>query len=336
MTMAEVEERAARGLPTREPKALPHLWQRLLAGAAVPGTVVIAVSACLALTDAGFAPGNTILPIALATLVWVALLERVLPWNRDWLHARGDLRTDALYLPTQSLVGALFAPLVASIAVAGAGWLSLISPGGVWPSEWPVLAQVVLASVIRELFDYWGHRAMHHFDLLWRLHATHHSATRLYWLNGARAHPGEIAFRFGILGVLPLATLGVGPEVLALTTVAALAADAFQHANIALRLGPLSWLYSIGDAHRWHHSRERAEADSNYGNVYLFWDAVFGTRYLPSDREPPRRVGIEGLDAFPTGFFAQWLSPFRWQRILRESASTPRASAASAPSRRPA
>ena len=84
-------------------------------------------------------------------------------------------------------------------------------------------------------------------------------------------------------------------------------------------MGPLSWIYSIGDVHRWHHSRDRAEADSNYGNVYIFWDAVFGTRYLPADREAPTAVGIAGLDAFPRGFFAQWLSPFRWKRIERES-----------------
>ena len=96
-------------------------------------------------------------------------------------------------------------------------------------------------------------------------------------------------------------------------------ADSFQHANINLRLGPLSWIYSIGDVHRWHHSRDRLEADSNYGNVYIFWDAVFGTRYLPADREAPTAVGIDGLDAFPRGFFAQWASPFRWRRIERES-----------------
>jgi sterol desaturase/sphingolipid hydroxylase (fatty acid hydroxylase superfamily) len=156
---------------------------------------------------------------------------------------------------------------------------------------------------------------MHEIPWLWRLHATHHSAPRLYWLNGTRAHPFEIALRFGLVGVVPLALLGIDARVLALTAVAALAADTFQHANIALRLGPLAWIYSIGDAHRWHHSRMRGEADANYGNVYLVWDAVFGTRYLPADREAPTEVGIEGLDAFPKGFVGQWLSPFRWSRI---------------------
>lgn len=297
-----------------------RVWQRVLGALVLPAGVVGSVALCLALMDAGVEPATTVLPIGAGMLLVVAGLERILPWHRDWLHSKGDLRTDALYLPTQAGVSALLAPVSAAIAVAVGGWLAGFAPGGLWPHDWPVLWQVVLASVVREFFDYWAHRAMHEFDGLWRLHATHHSAPRLYWLNGVRAHPGEIAFRFGLIGVLPLAILGVEERVLALTAVAALGADTFQHANIALRLGPLSWIYSVGDAHRWHHSRTREEADSNYGNVYLFWDAVFGTRYLPADREPPTRVGIEGLDAFPSTFFAQWGTPFRWARLLRASA----------------
>lgn len=107
--------------------------------------------------------------------------------------------------------------------------------------------------------------------------------------------------------------------ILAQVLLAAVVADAFQHANIAIRLGPLSWIFSVGDLHRWHHSRERRESDTNYGNVYIFWDVVFGTRYLPKDRTPPGDVGFGGMDTFPTGFFAQLLSPFRWAEIRRDS-----------------
>lgn len=305
----------------RDGATLDRTWQKVLAAGAVPGAVVGCVALAMAMMDAGVPPAATVLPIGAGMLLVVAALGQVLPWHRGWLHSRGDLGVDALYLPTQAGVGALFGPLAASLAVAGGGAIERLSPGGVWPSEWPLIAQIVLASVIREFFDYWAHRVMHEADFLWRFHATHHSAPRLYWLNGTRAHPIEIAFRFGLVGVIPLAVLGVDERVLALTSVAALAADTFQHANVALRLGPLAWVYSIGDAHRWHHSRVREEADRNYGNVYLFWDAVFGTRYLPADREPPTDVGMTGLDAFPRGFLAQWLSPFRWGRILRESGS---------------
>ncbi|MBJ18205.1 MAG: sterol desaturase family protein [bacterium] len=304
----------------RKGSDLERTWQKVLAVSILPLAVLSALVAALSMMKAGMQPAQVVLPISLAAFVLVALMERVLPWHDDWNRSEGDLRTDALYMPTHLGVSALLAPTVASLAVAAGGWLSEQMSGGGWPTSWPIAAQVLLATVVREFFDYWGHRVMHSADWLWRFHATHHSVTRLYWLNGARAHPLEIAFRFGFLGVFPLAMLGVGETVLALTTVAALSADAFQHANIAFRLGPLSWIYSVGDVHRWHHSCLRAEADRNYGNVYIFWDAFFGTRYLPEDREAPTEVGIDGLDAFPRGFFAQWISPFRWSNIERESA----------------
>jgi sterol desaturase/sphingolipid hydroxylase (fatty acid hydroxylase superfamily) len=275
----------------------------------------------------------TVFPLSIASLVLVAVMERVLPYRREWNRSHGDLRTDSLYFLTQIVVGGLMAPVLGVLTIVIGGWLSEQFGGTLWPVHWPVLAQVVLASVIREFFDYWAHRAMHHYDWLWRMHATHHSAKRVYWLNAIRAHPGEIALRFSLVWVLPLAVLGVPREVLALATVAAVVADAFQHANIAIRLGPLSWIFSVGDLHRWHHSRERSEADSNYGNVYIFWDAVFGTRFLPADREPPAKVGIAGLEAFPDGFFAQWISPFRWARIKQESSSSPAPSTRSEASR---
>lgn len=301
--------------------ALKDSARGILAVSLVPASVAGGVWAALWAIDSGFAPEMVVFPISLAILLLVAIMERVLPYRRDWNRSHGDLRTDALYYLTQIVIGGLLAPVLWMLTIDVGGWLSAQAGGSLWPSHWPVLAQVLLATVVREFFDYWAHRSMHHYNWLWRMHATHHSAERVYWLNATRAHPGEIAYRFCFVWVLPLALLGVPEYVLALTTVAAVIADAFQHANIAIRLGPLSWIFSIGDLHRWHHSADRSEADTNFGNVYIFWDAVFGTRYLPSDRKPPRRVGIDGLDAFPRGFFAQWLSPFRWEQIKRDSSA---------------
>jgi len=293
----------------------------ILAVSLVPASVAGAVGAALWAINSGIDPVMVVVPISFGVLLFVAIMERILPYRREWNRSHGDIRTDALYYITQIFVGALLAPVFGMLAVIIGGWLSAKAGHSLWPAHWPILAQVVLASIVREFFDYWAHRSMHHFDWLWRLHATHHSATRVYWLNAMRAHPGEVAYRFFFAWVLPLSQLGASTDVLALTTVAAVVADAFQHANIAIRLGPLNWVYSIGNLHRWHHSRDRHEADANYGNVYIFWDIVFGTRYLPDDREPPEQVGIAGLDAFPRGFFAQLISPFRWARIQRDSAS---------------
>jgi sterol desaturase/sphingolipid hydroxylase (fatty acid hydroxylase superfamily) len=88
----------------------------------------------------------------------------------------------------------------------------------------------------------------------------------------------------------------------------------FQHANIDFRLGPLSWIFSVGELHRWHHSTVIDEANRNYGNNFIFWDAVFGTRFLPADRDCPADLGIGR--SFPTTLGAQLAAPFRWSRLV--------------------
>jgi sterol desaturase/sphingolipid hydroxylase (fatty acid hydroxylase superfamily) len=120
----------------------------------------------------------------------------------------------------------------------------------------------------------------------------------------------------GTIGVLPLAFLGAQQEVFILLGIINIVVGFFQHANIDFKLGPLGWIFSIGDLHRWHHSRERSEHDRNYGNNFIFWDTVFGTRFLPADRQPPDDIGIH---YFPRTVGAQILAPLRWNRIENAS-----------------
>ena len=188
-----------------------------------------------------------------------------------------------------------------------------------WPRSWPLLAQLPLAWVLVELFAYWPHRWLHEVPWLWRLHATHHSAERLYWLNATRAHPLEHVFR-GCIGALPLAVVGATPELIALSVLCDGVIGLFQHANIDFRLGPLNYVFSAAPVHRWHHSRARFEADHNYGDSFIFWDLVFGTYYNPAQREVDE-LGVDALDAYPRGFLGQLAAPFRWRAIERASAA---------------
>ena len=64
--------------------------------------------------------------------------------------------------------------------------------------------------------------------------------------------------------------------------------------------------------HRWHHSKNIDEANNNYGANLIVWDIVFGTRFLPKDRQPPEEIGIETLPDFPQTYVGQFLSPIRW------------------------
>jgi len=59
--------------------------------------------------------------------------------------------------------------------------------------------------------------------------------------------------------------------------------------------------------HRWHHTSQDEGLDRNFGGVFLFWDRLFGTLYLPEGRQP-ERFGVSGEQA-PESFFAQLAWP---------------------------
>jgi sterol desaturase/sphingolipid hydroxylase (fatty acid hydroxylase superfamily) len=285
----------------------------------MPGTLAVAIGGAILAMAHGVAPTLVVPVVFVAAIPWVAWLERVLPYRPAWNRAQGDLLADALYFPTTSAVIGLVRPALATLGVAAGGFVSERFGIGLWPHHWPLAAQLGLSWVVVELFAYWPHRWLHEVPWLWRLHATHHSPERLYWLNATRAHPLEHAFR-SCFNMLPLAVAGASTELLALQVISDAVIGFFQHANVDFRLGPLDYVFSAAPVHRWHHSRSREEADHNYGDNFIFWDVVFGTYFRPSDREV-EALGIAGLDAFPKSYVAQLLAPLRWRSI--EEASRP-------------
>jgi sterol desaturase/sphingolipid hydroxylase (fatty acid hydroxylase superfamily) len=273
-----------------------------------------------ALTDGGD-PTATVAVATLGSMVVIALLERCFPHHQSWLHSHDDIRTDIAHALTIAVVSgwALSGSLIVGVAVSQ--WLGESAGLGLWPTTWPWLAQLPLALAIAELPKYWHHRLQHETDLLWRYHAVHHSAPRLYFLNAARFHPIDITIDT-FLGVSTIVALGCPVELVALFGTASAVHGYFQHANLGIRIGWLNYVFSMAELHRWHHSKTVEEANHNYGQNLILWDLVFGTFYWPDDREPPEAIGIPDLPAFPMTYFRQQASPFTWRRIEQESRSS--------------
>jgi sterol desaturase/sphingolipid hydroxylase (fatty acid hydroxylase superfamily) len=180
-----------------------------------------------------------------------------------------------------------------------------ISLSNAWPEQWPLVAQLVLAVVIYELGGYWLHRLQHERGVLWRLHAVHHSAPRLYWLTFARNHPLDLAVSFA-LSITPVLMLGAGDHVLLLLGTLVLVTSALQHANLEIAVGPLERVLNVTGVHEHHHSLDPAQANANYGGMLLLWDRAFGTYRRVT--EPTGEVGLR--EAFPTRYLGQIASPF--------------------------
>lgn len=232
----------------------------------------------------------------------VIVLERWSPHAQAWQRPREDVVTDALHLVVTGVVVSSIPGLVITEP-----WMS------VWPDQLPVVVQVAIALLAKDFVVYWVHRLLH--GPLWRFHAIHHSAQRIYWLNSWRAHPVE-GLVAATAALVPLLAVGA-PETVALSVWAFSSIFAMlQHSNIELHGGWLNRVFALAELHRWHHSRDPREQNSNFGAIFILWDSLFGTRYFP-DRPPPIRVGIEGMDDFPTAYGAQLIAPLdasRWSR----------------------
>ena len=180
---------------------------------------------------------------------------------------------------------------------------------GFWPDDWALGAQLAAALVLGQFGEYWAHRSLHEVPWLWRFHAVHHSPERLYFLNAARFHPVDISFLFCVV-LGPLLVLGAGSDLMLLVMTWISVHGLFQHCNVHLRLGPLNYIFSMAELHRWHHSLDVSEANRNYGNNILFWDLVFRTVYWPRDRDASSTIG-NNIEDYPKGYLGQLAAPFR-------------------------
>jgi sterol desaturase/sphingolipid hydroxylase (fatty acid hydroxylase superfamily) len=245
----------------------------------------------------------------------VALLERLSPHRAEWNEGHGDVPADALYLLVSSpLAQALFEATLRGAAVAGAAALTSRFGFSPWPASWPPLAQLFLAIAVAEFGHYWFHRISHENAWVWRLHATHHSAPRLYWLNATRFHPLDL-FALLAFQTLPLILAGATPRAILMYSLFAAVYGQLQHANVRLRTGPLDWLFATPGLHRFHHSTDPREGNANYGAILIGWDLVFRSFFRPRGRDFDGPVGIAAMPHFPRGWLAQLASPFRWSEI---------------------
>jgi sterol desaturase/sphingolipid hydroxylase (fatty acid hydroxylase superfamily) len=122
---------------------------------------------------------------------------------------------------------------------------------------------------------YWYHRAAHRVRLLWAIHMNHHSSVEMNF---------SVAFRqawFGPISKAPffmvMPLVGFDPSI---TLVAALCSRLWGVVGHTQWIGKLGWLDSIFNTpstHRVHHGTNLEYIDRNYGNLFIFWDRLFGT-----------------------------------------------------------
>lgn len=151
-----------------------------------------------------------------------------------------------------------------------------------------VSVKAALAFILFDLTIYLWHKANHRLDWLWRFHKVHHSDRSMNVSTAFRLHFAEILLTTAVKALFIIVS-GVEVAIVAACEAVTSVFVLFHHANVAFRAERwLGRIFVVPALHRVHHSVQRSEHDSNYGQVFSVWDRIFGTYTAPR----PVEVGL--------------------------------------------
>ncbi|KQS34557.1 sterol desaturase family protein [Pedobacter sp. Leaf194] len=147
--------------------------------------------------------------------------------------------------------------------------------------KWYVWIFLLLAT---DLVWYWYHRLGHEINLLWAAHIVHHQSEEFNLSAAARITTIQAIFRNVFWCILPL--LGFHPDMIIVILLAHGAYSFFTHTQLIGKIRWLEHVFITPSLHGVHHASDEKYLDKNYGDVFVFWDKIFGT--FQTEEELPK------------------------------------------------
>jgi sterol desaturase/sphingolipid hydroxylase (fatty acid hydroxylase superfamily) len=167
-------------------------------------------------------------------------------------------------------------------------WLNENSIGLLYLITLPVGVKLCISVALYDLTAYWIHRGTHKIPLLWRFHRVHHSDTTMDASTVFRFHPIELILVFGTGNIITAALFGTDVFSMALYYFLLYLFFFFEHANLNYPKwlnSTLGLIFVMPDHHRVHHQQEQFFTDSNYADILIIWDRLFGTfKMMPLEK----------------------------------------------------
>jgi len=149
------------------------------------------------------------------------------------------------------------------------------------PNVWWVWILLILAT---DFVWYWYHRLGHEVNFLWAAHIVHHQSEEFNLSVSARITTFQALIRNVFWCVLPF--VGFHPLMVVVILSVHGTYSFFTHTQM---IGKLGWLENIlitPSLHGVHHASDEKYLDKNYGDVFVFWDKMFGT--FQEEEEAPK------------------------------------------------
>lgn len=211
-----------------------------------------------------------ILLIAMPAFLGLVLFEKW--WG--WRKGNDTLRhMDMISSLSSGITNTTKDVLGLSIAIISYGWM--VDHLAIVHVHSTILVYII-AFFALDLAGYIGHRIDHEYNFFWNAHIIHHSSEDFNLACALRQNI-SIIFRIFTVFLLPAALLGVPGKVVAVIAPLHLFAQFWYHTQHIGKMGFLEKIIVTPSHHRVHHAFNKEYLDKNYGQIFIFWDKMFGT-----------------------------------------------------------
>ncbi len=149
------------------------------------------------------------------------------------------------------------------------------------PNDWYMWILLLLAA---DFVWYWYHRLGHEINIFWAAHIVHHQSEEFNFTAAARITTIQALIRTVFWCALPL--VGFHPTMVMGILVAHGMYSFFTHTQVIKAPKWLEYVFITPSLHGVHHASDEKYLDKNYGDVFVFWDKMFGT--FQKEEEAPK------------------------------------------------
>jgi hypothetical protein len=211
-----------------------------------------------------------ILIIAMPAFLLLVIFEKWYGWRKGFDTVK---TLDMVSSLSSGVTNSTKDVLGLSIAIISYGWLVEHLTVYKVQSSWLLY---VIAFLALDFSGYWVHRLAHSVNFFWNNHIVHHSSEE-FNLACALRQSISVYFRIYAFLLIPAAIFGVPQQVIAVVGPLHLFAQFWYHTRHIGRMGILEYIIVTPAHHRVHHAINPEYLDKNYGQIFIFWDRMFGT-----------------------------------------------------------
>ncbi len=173
--------------------------------------------------------------------------------------------------------------LMAFMLVFTSDWVVANNFGLVQWLNLPTIWVMILGLLLLDFLGAWlAHYTEHHVKWMWQFHVIHHTDQHVDTTTANRHHPGESVIRFTFT-ILAVFIVGAPMWLVFLYQSMSVALSQFNHSNVKMPKwldNALLLVFCTPNMHRVHHHYRQPYSDSNYGNIFSFWDKIFRTYFV--------------------------------------------------------